>query len=87
MKRFFLIIILILAFASVFASAFPDGLEFVAEKLGFLGHEVKGFSFLGGYGFGFLGEGALSSFFAGLFGVFVIFSMFAIISVFVKNKN
>lgn len=87
MKRFFLIIILILAFASVFASAFPDGLEFVAEKLGFLGYEVKGFSFFGDYSLGFFGGGALSIFASGLLGVFVIISIFAVVSVFVKKKG
>lgn len=66
--------VLIAALASPFASGFPDGLEWVAEKYQFLHEAAPAFvSPLPDYTVPFLGDGALSTGAAGLVGVLATF--------------
>ncbi len=69
---------LIVVAASFFASSFPDGLEFIAEKLGFLHKGVSGSAIMKDYSIAILGNGAISTAVAGLIGIVVILSVFAL---------
>ena len=76
--------ILIIAMGlSLVASSFPDGLEKVAENLGFIDNSSQtlpeGFFLIPDYAFkGVKGE-KLQTSIAGLFGVLIIFAMFALV--------
>lgn len=66
---------LIVVAASFFASSFPDGLEFIAEKLGFLHKGIAGKALMSDYSMSFLGSNPLSSAIAGLLGIAIIFGI------------
>jgi len=67
------IISLLVVLISPFASTDPDGLERVAENLGFLGQaQDTPFSFLPDYTIPFLGETEFSTIVAGLVGIIII---------------
>ena len=76
--KFGLFTTLIVVFASLFASSFPDGLESISKKLGFLNQAASGSALMKNYSISFLGQGALSTVIAGLIGIAVIMSMFAL---------
>jgi cobalt/nickel transport system permease protein len=60
-------------FISPFASGDPDGLERVAEDLGFLGTGLDApYQIIPDYTIPFLGETALSTIFAGVVGILVV---------------
>ena len=64
---------LFVVFLSPFASADPDGLERVAENLGFIGAgQSAPFEIIPDYTLPFLGETALSTILAGVVGVIVV---------------
>jgi cobalt/nickel transport system permease protein len=63
---------------SPFASADPDGLERVAEDLGFIEHGLDApYQIIPDYSMPFLGEGAISTIAAGLIGVLVCIALVA----------
>lgn len=69
------IALLLAGVVSAWASSHPDGLEFVAEKLGFAdaaGAHVSDGSPLAGYSVQALGEGPLAGGLAGVIGVLVV---------------
>jgi len=67
------LISLIVVFLSPFASASPDGLERVAENLGFLGRAQSApYEIIPDYTVPFLGETALSTIVAGVIGLIVV---------------
>jgi len=71
MKKYLIflgIILLIAVSASYLASSHPDGLEFVAEKLGFINSAVERSSVLGDY-----------NVYTGIIGIFLCFGLFWII--------
>jgi cobalt/nickel transport system permease protein len=68
-----LIVALGVALFSPLASSNPDGLERVAEDLGFLGHGLGApYAILPGYTIPFLGETGLSTIIAGVIGVLIV---------------
>jgi hypothetical protein len=71
------ICILIAVFLSPLASNFPDGLEFIAEKLGFIGKGEQTVlnSPVPDYNFGFIKNEYVSKAIAGAFGVIVVFTL------------
>lgn len=73
---FTILISLIAISASYFASAHPDGLEFVAEKLGFISVATERTSIMTNYTVPFLGETAFSTAASGIVGVFLCFGLF-----------
>ncbi|MBU0672616.1 MAG: PDGLE domain-containing protein [Candidatus Margulisbacteria bacterium] len=77
---YFVLIALIAIAASYLASAFPDGLEFVAEKLGFISAAVEHSSVMTDYTMPMLGETSFSTAVSGLIGVGLCFGAFWVIS-------
>ena len=77
--KFGLFITLIVVSASLLASSFPDGLESISKKLGFLNQAASGSALMKNYSISFLGQGALSTAVAGLMGIAVILSVFFVI--------
>ena len=76
--------IFIIAMAlSLAASSFPDGLEKVAENLGFIDRASEtlpeGFFLIPDYAFGGAGGENLQTSMAGFFGVIIIFALFALV--------
>ncbi len=65
--------------ASFFASSFPDGLDYLAGKLGFLQKGVSRSAFMKDYSVSFLGAGALSTASSGIIGITVIWCVFALL--------
>ena len=75
-----IIVSLLAVLFSPLASGSPDGLERVAEDLGFLGAtQTSAFEILPDYSIPFLGETALSTVFAGIFGALVLFGLLILI--------
>lgn len=68
---------------SLVASSFPDGLEKVAENLGFLDKASEtfpeGFFLIPDYTFGGVKNERLQTSLAGLFGVLIILALFALV--------
>jgi cobalt/nickel transport system permease protein len=68
-----LLVSLVVVLLSPFASADPDGLERVAEDLGFFNQTVDSpFQLLSSYTIPFMGDSAYSTILAGLIGVLVV---------------
>jgi len=97
-KIFILIIgsvaLVVALFLSPFASSFPDGLEKVAEKLGFADKASSFINFkfiIPDYSFPGIDSSFWQTSLAGFFGVLIIFAFFALIlgiTVFIgKNKK
>ena len=76
MKKIILFSILIIILAAFFASSSPDGLEKVAEKLGFIDKVVEQRSLLTGYSLPFIKEGPVNTAAAGVAGVGLILATF-----------
>mgnify|MGYP002642501572 CR=1 FL=1 len=79
-----ILIILIIAMAlSLAASSFPDGLEKVAEDYGFIDRAVEvlpeGFFLIPDYAFGGVENEYWQTSLAGLFGVLIILTIFAVV--------
>jgi len=74
--HYFILIILIAVSASFLASAFPDGLEFVAEKLGFISAAVERSSVMPDYTLPSLGETSFSTALSGIIGIVLCFGPF-----------
>ena len=73
---YFILISLIAISASYLASAFPDGLEFVAEKLGFISAAVERSSLMTDYTVPKLGETPFSTAVSGIIGISLCFGLF-----------
>lgn len=65
MKKIFILSAVIVVLSSFFASSHPDGLEKVAERLGFIGQGVERSALLGDY-----------SVVSGILGIVILFSLF-----------
>jgi len=76
MRRIILLSILIAALAAFFASAYPDGLEQVAEKLGFIDQGIAQTSVMTDYSIPFISQKGVSTAFAGIIGIFIIIGLF-----------
>jgi PDGLE domain len=76
--------LLIASAAAIWASQKPDGLEHVANILGFAGRAQENHAVLFGYSFHFAGWPIVSAILAGLTGVAMIYGFFQIGLVMVK---
>lgn len=76
MKKVLLLSTLTAALAAFFASSHPDGLEKVAEKLGFMGKGLARHSLMTDYMIPFISHPTLSTTLAGICGVIIIFTLF-----------
>jgi cobalt/nickel transport system permease protein len=82
------VISLFVVLLSPFASADPDGLERVAEDLGFLGRGVSApYAIIPDYTLPFLGETSLSTIFAGLIGLIVVGAVIVLLGQGLKAKS
>ena len=76
MKKLFFVAVIIAILAAFFASAHPDGLDFVAEKFGFAekgqGHQAP----MPDYSLKFLPEGSVSTSLAGIAGILIVLAIF-----------
>lgn len=82
------VIALIVVLLSPFASADPDGLERVAENLGFIGAgQSAPYEIIPDYAIPFLGETALSTIVAGLVGIVVVGVIIVLIGRGMKAKS
>ena len=87
-----IIIILIIAMSlSLVASSYPDGLEKVAERYGFINRAVEilpeGFFLIPDYAFGGVENEYWQASLAGLFGVLIIFALFALVYLIYRVAN
>lgn len=88
----FLAVALVVAtFLSPFASSFPDGLEWAAEKLGFL-HKAEGAEVLKSapmpdYAIPSIENESLSTSLSGLIGTLVTFAIAVVIGIVLKSKK
>jgi cobalt/nickel transport system permease protein len=82
------LVALLVVLISPFASGDPDGLERVAEDLGFLGTGLDApYSIIPDYTIPFLGETALSTIFAGIVGILVVGLIMILIGRGLKAKS
>jgi len=76
MRKVLFLSILTAALAAFFASSHPDGLEKIAEQLGFMQKGLAGHSLMTDYTIPFISHPALSTTLAGICGVIIIFTLF-----------
>ena len=87
-----ILFILIIAMArSLVASSYPDGLEKVAKRYGFIDRAVEilpeGFFLIPDYAFGGVENEYWQTSLAGLFGVLIIFALFALVYLIYRVAN
>ncbi|MCX5749058.1 MAG: PDGLE domain-containing protein [Candidatus Saganbacteria bacterium] len=87
MKKIFWFSIAIAMLAAFFASTFPDGLDFTAEKLGFGKLAVERSSIMTRYCFPFIGSGIISTFIAGACGVVLTAGIFYFAGMYFRRIN
>jgi len=85
-KIFFLIVILIVLLAGFFASTKPDGLDFVAEKLG-LRAKVINHSLMPSYTIPHMANMHLSAAVAGIIGVVFILLFFTLLKLIFNHRT
>ncbi len=76
MKKLMLFVLAVTVLASFLASSSPDGLEMVAEKLGFIEMASDRASVMPDYTVPLLPEGGISAALAGIAGVMISLSVF-----------
>lgn len=76
MKKLFWITVVIAILAAFFASTYPDGLDFVAEKFGFAEKGQERSAPMPDYSLKFLPEGGISTFLAGIAGILITLAIF-----------
>ncbi len=86
MKKLFLLAALLVLLASLFSSAFPDGLEFVSEKLGFAAKGNSSPALLADYKTPLIRTGYLSAAVSGMIGVAVILGVTRLIVMRLKER-
>lgn len=85
MKKILLLVLVIAVIASFFASGSPDGLEMVAEKLGFIEAAQERASLMTDYSIPAITERGFSAAFAGASGVFITLSVFFLAALILKK--
>lgn len=77
-RNIFLVSVLVVILAAVFASSFPDGLEKVAKILGFKHKGTSSPSVFIDYNLSapFMTNGIISTVIAGFIGVFIVYAVF-----------
>ncbi|MDD5593576.1 MAG: PDGLE domain-containing protein [Candidatus Margulisbacteria bacterium] len=86
MKKIFLLAGLIVVLAAFWASSHPDGLNKVAETLGFAGKAVEHQTLMTGYSLPFLPAGPASTAATGVIGVLFLFGLFSGVRLFFSKK-
>ncbi|MFH1683838.1 MAG: PDGLE domain-containing protein [Candidatus Margulisiibacteriota bacterium] len=76
MRKIILLSILIAVLAAFFASAHPDGLEWVAGKLGFIEQGVEQTSLMTDYSVPVIAQAGISTAIAGILGIIIVFGLF-----------
>lgn len=76
MRNIILLSILIAVLAAFFASSNPDGLEKVAETLGFIERGVERSSVMTDYAVPFISHEGISTSIAGILGIFITLGLF-----------
>ncbi|MBN2057188.1 MAG: PDGLE domain-containing protein [Candidatus Saganbacteria bacterium] len=84
-KNIIILAVLIAAAASFFASAHPDGLEKVAETLGFLDAGVERTSVMTDYSVPFVAHEAVSAALSGIIGIALCLGVFWLAAVIMKS--
>lgn len=87
MKKLFWISIVIAILAAFFASANPDGLDFISENLGFTEKGNERTAPMPDYSVGFLPEGGISTSTAGIVGILIILGIFWLAAHIMKKGN
>jgi hypothetical protein len=87
MRNIVLLSLAIALLAAFFASAHPDGLEKVAETLGFLEKGAERTSVMTDYTVPFISEEGVSTVFAGAAGVFIILGVFCAVVFILKGRS
>jgi len=85
LKKLFLLTILIAVSAAFFASTHPDGLDFVAGKLGFADKGIERAAPMPNYSVPFLPAGCVSISAAGIAGVLIVLGIFRLAAYFIKT--
>ena len=76
MNRKIILPVLVILFASIFASKYPDTLEALAINYGFANKTKETLSLFAGYSFPFIKNTFLSTLCAGLTGLLIIYLLF-----------
>lgn len=76
MRNIILLSIIIAVLAAFFASSHPDGLEKVAERLGFIEKGVERSSVMTDYAVPFISHEGVSTSAAGVLGIFITLGLF-----------
>ena len=87
MRKVFFMVVLVSVLASFFASSNPDGLEKVAERLGFIEKALERTGPLPDYTTPGLAEGGLSTATAGIAGVLITLSLFWLVVYIIKKGS
>jgi len=87
MKKLFLVSVVIAILAAFFASANPDGLDFISEKFAFAEKGQAGAALMAGYSLKFLPEGGVSTSVAGIAGVLIALGIFWLAAYALKKKT
>ena len=87
MKKLFWLTVAVAILAAFFASALPDGLDFVAEKFGFAEKGMEHTAPMLGYNIKFLPAGGISTSLAGIAGILITLSLFWLTAYVLKSKN
>ena len=85
MNKKLLFSVVLVALAAVFASQNPDGLDKVSEMLGFAGKGTEHSAIMTGYNISFLGTSKLSTIFAGIAGVLIVYGIFLLCNAVIKK--
>ena len=87
MRKIILLSLVIAVLAAFFASAHPDGLEKVAEGLGFIDRGVERHSLMTDYSVPFITREAVSTAVAGFIGILMTLGLFAAVPLLLKRKS
>lgn len=87
MKKLFWVSVVIAILAAFFASANPDGLDFISEKLGFSGKGQERTAPMADYSVGFLPEGGISTSTAGIAGILITLGLFWLAAYIIKKGD
>ena len=85
MRNIILLSILIVVLAAFFASAHPDGLERVAEALGFIEKGVERSSLMTDYAVPFISHEGISTSLAGILGILMTLGLFWVTALFLRK--
>lgn len=87
MKKLFWISVVIAILAAFFASANPDGLDFISEKLGFAEKGQERTAPMPDYSLKFLPKGGVSTSLVGIAGILITLAIFWLTAYILKKGN